>query len=636
MITPDKIFAFIEFLERAVEIYENFSTAGEQIQAQRSQLQFIVLQRPVWLEYLNTPNFFRGLNQTQESLILEMMQTFGNDVRELERQLNQRQLDLATWWGMAEWYWRRGQDAQKIDSLFMTAERLNEIFSDRYDELVYIETMALTWSLVGRATLWMVTNMRDQIQQGGLGPGNGDDGNDSDGREYDYGSGSDSGHSSDGSDGDDSSHNTGHNIHRGDGADGNSRSNHRSTKTAESVNEEHEAVIVSHKLCQSLCSSRGFLLLVAQASSLEELWSYGCRTGPVEGSGVPYEVVSLAKDLVKASGKDSWTDYTVQQWLSMGSFYLAEVGIQQKPPRLGPTRKRLPASNKHIARSGQADGMAAATAVNKGTAWSLTSLRTLVYLPLDPQVVQEALDICDFWFGVKPRQEIINDIRTCIRPSGETSEIDAGDLWRFRIAETVGDSAISPVPLLARRVLQGLRVSKSLSEDQGKQICEKATVVLPRQDDHECYSDRPLVLACVCGKHLFRYYITEFTDVLAVRSVHVDVSRLKVPGGSTESIRICCEDEQLRLLGEAERAAFRAAVDQGWIYIDGLSLRDACVTMHTKPARFAAKPIRIDSEMIELSKIRCEERGVRISLQLRFHTAEEARGVFEELIKPIE
>lgn len=414
-------------------------------------------------------------------------------------------------------------------------------------------------SLDGRASLWLVINMKDVVaalrRAGNLNLENADS---SDGSDSDYGD-----------DGDDASHDAGHKVHKRDAADSDTRAKPHSTKIPGSGAANNAVVVVSHRSHQNLHSSRGFLLLIVQASSLEKVWSDGCCTSPVEDIHIPDEVLSLLKDLVKASGKDSWKDYTVQQWLVMGSFYLAAVGIQHKSPPVYPVWKRLlclnlgssklfycprllgierkglwpfdfgalggslylsspTESSKYITGSDQTDGMGAAPAIREGSTELRPSQKTNV-LTLGPQLVREAFDICDSWFGVEKQRDIIKNIRACIGASGETKDSDVGTLWRFHLPDPPGDRAISPVSLLGRRLLHGLRCVSMISCFCGnrltgsprcrlcsvttnpvsgpkEQICRKAVIVLPRQDEHECYSDNPVVLACVCGKHQLHYY----------------------------------------------------------------------------------------------------------------------------------
>ncbi|KAM3460997.1 hypothetical protein NHJ6243_005444 [Beauveria neobassiana] len=394
MVTPEQIDGFLATVEVLVNIHHDLSTADEQIQGQRRELQFIVLQRPGWLFYLGLPDFFEGLDPRDEKLIFAYMQRFGDGVRALEAQLNERQDGLGTWKGRAAWLFRDDSEAKALGSLLKTAERLNKIFNDR-------------------ATLWMVKSARERRppRQHVESDHESDDGS----------SGSDESDESDGSYGSDNSDDRG-------GSDGNDGS-------------------------------------YSSDNSDDSGGSYG--------------------------SDDSDSD----------------------------------------------DGDDASHDAGHKLLW-------------------EAFDICDSWFGVEPQQDIIRNIRTCICPCRETNNVEVGALWRFHLPDPPGDRAMSLVSLLGRRMLQGLRlcsVSRNPVSGPKEDICRKAAVVLPRQDDHECYSDTPVVLACVCGKHQLRYCVTGCIEVLAIRSVYVVVNCLEVnqSGSTASSIGIRCNDEQRQSLGFA-------------------------------------------------------------------------------------
>lgn len=126
MVDLAHISLFISALEFVVQIYEDLSTACEQIQEQRRQLQFIVLQRPTWLGYLATPGFFQGLSPAEETLILAEMRNFGDAVRSLEAQLNERQGSLSTWTGLAGWWLGGGTDANALHLILIQLSALIE------------------------------------------------------------------------------------------------------------------------------------------------------------------------------------------------------------------------------------------------------------------------------------------------------------------------------------------------------------------------------------------------------------------------------------------------------------------------------------------------------------------------------
>ncbi|PQK11405.1 hypothetical protein BB8028_0003g00310 [Beauveria bassiana] len=605
MVTPEQIDGFLATVEVLVNIHHDLSTADEQIQGQRRELQFIVLQRPGWLFYLGLPDFFEGLDPRDEKLIFAYMQRFGDGVRALEAQLNERQDGLGTWKGRAAWLFRDDSEAKALGSLLKTAERLNKIFNDR-------------------ATLWMVKSARERRpprqhvesdhesddgssgsdesdeSDGSYGSENSDGRGGSDGNDGSYSSDNsdDSGGSygsddSDSDDGDDASHDAGHKVHKRGGVDGNNRAKPSSVKTAGSGCANNTGVIVPHISRQCLHSSRGFLLLVAQASFLNKVWSEDCRASPSEASNVPDEVKSLVKDLVKASGNERLKEYTVQQWSMMGSFYLAA------------SHQNFAAASGCSDSKGKAFGfwILAYWAVScidlhpqspKSTSSIPTEKTQWKQIQRLKELLWEAFDICDSWFGVEPQQDIIRNIRTCICPCRETNNVEVGALWRFHLPDPPGDRAMSLVSLLGRRMLQGLRlcsVSRNPVSGPKEDICRKAAVVLPRQDDHECYSDTPVVLACVCGKHQLRYCVTGCIEVLAIRSVYVVVNCLEVnqSGSTASSIGIRCNDEQHAQMVSREIATAKYQLAKGRL--------DACwqVVLSQTPRRLRVGQIPSDS-----------------------------------------
>ncbi|KGQ05722.1 hypothetical protein BBAD15_g9044 [Beauveria bassiana D1-5] len=611
MVTPEQIGRFLATVQALVNIHHDLSTADEQIQRQRRELQFIVLQRPVWLFYLGIPDFFEGLDPGEEELILAYMQRFRDGVRALEAQLNERQDGLGTWTGRAAWFLGRDSEAKALGSLLGTAERLNKIFNDSVSE---------------RRPPRQHVEPNHESDDGSSGSDESDESDESDG--------SYSSDNSDSDDGDDASHDAGHKVHKRGGVDGNNRAKPNSVKTAGSGCANDTGVIVPHISRQCLHSSRGFLLLVAQASFLNKVWSEDCRASPSEASNVPDEVKSLVKDLVKASGNERWKEYTVQQWSMMGSFYLAA------------SHQNFAAASGCSDSKGKAFGfwILAYWAVScidlhpqspKSTSSIPTEKTQWKQIQRLKELLWEAFDICDSWFGVEPQQDIIRNIRTCICPCRETNNVEVGALWRFHLPDPPGDRAMSLVSLLGRRMLQGLRcvsivfsvlresadslaprcrlcsVSRNPVSGPKEDICRKAAVVLPRQDDHECYSDTPVVLACVCGKHQLRYcgnfiaqntlrydiiltrfaLVTGCIEVLAIRSVYVVVNCLEVnqSGSTASSIGIRCNDEQHAQMVSREIATAKYQLAKGRL--------DACwqVVLSQTPRRLRVGQIPSDS-----------------------------------------